>query len=194
MSTDKQSLTKPLVVVSGPSGAGKSTLLTRLFAEHPDTFGFSISHTTRPPRAGEADGIHYHFTTPDTFHRLVSENKFIEHATFSKNSYGTTKKAVADVNAQGRVCILDIEMEGVKQVKASGLPAKFIFIQPPSVEDLRKRLEGRGTETETSLQNRLDQATKELAYAAVPGNHDKVIVNDDLERCYREFHDYIMSL
>lgn len=92
------------------------------------------------------------------------------------------------------MCILDIEMEGVKQVKASAIPAKFVFIQPPSIESLRARLEGRGTETADSLKKRLDQAEKELAWAAVPGNHDVVIVNDDLERCYGEFREYVMGV
>lgn len=185
---------KPLIVVSGPSGAGKSTLLKRLFAQHPDTFGFSVSHTTRSPREGEAEGVHYHFVPKTTFLDLISKNAFIEHTHFSSNYYGTSKKAVEHVASKGRVCILDIEMEGVKQVKQSTFPAKFIFIQPPSIEALRARLEGRGTESASSLQNRLDQATKELEYAALPGSHDKIIVNDDLEKCYSEFHDYIMGI
>lgn len=185
---------KPLIVVSGPSGAGKSTLIKRLFAQYPDTFGFSVSHTTRTPREAEVDGVHYHFVPKETFIDLISQNAFIEHAQFSSNYYGTSKKAVEDVASKGRVCILDIEMEGTKQVKLSTLPAKFIFIQPPSIEALRARLEGRGTESASSLQKRLDQAAKELEYAALPGSHDKIIVNDDLERCYDEFHSYIMGI
>jgi len=101
---------------------------------------------------------------------------------------------VQDVADKGRVCILDIEMEGVKQVKLSTLPAKFIFIQPPSIEVLRARLDGRGTENPSSIEKRLNQARKELDYAALPGSHDKVIVNDDLEECYKEFYGYIMGL
>jgi len=185
---------KPLIVVSGPSGAGKSTLLKRLFAQHPDTFGFSVSHTTRSPRESEAHGVHYHFVPRETFLDLVSQNAFIEHAQFSSNCYGTSKNAVQDVADKGRVCILDIEMEGVKQVKLSTLPAKFIFIQPPSIEVLRARLDGRGTENPSSIEKRLNQARKELDYAALPGSHDKVIVNDDLEECYKEFYGYIMGL
>jgi len=185
---------KPLIVVSGPSGAGKSTLLKRLFAQHPDTFGFSVSHTTRAPREGEANGIQYYFVPRERFAELVGQQAFIEHTQFSSNCYGTSKRAVEDVAAKGRVCILDIEMEGVKQVKESTLPAKFVFIQPPSIEVLRARLEGRGTENASSIQKRLDQATKELEYAALPGSHDKIIVNDDLAKCYEEFHEYIMGL
>ncbi|KAF8474942.1 P-loop containing nucleoside triphosphate hydrolase protein [Kalaharituber pfeilii] len=194
MSPATAPLSKPLIVVSGPSGTGKSTLLKRLFAQHPDTFGFSVSHTTRAPRDGELDGVQYHFTTPENFRDLIAQKAFIEHAQFSSNYYGTSKQAVADVASKGRVCILDIEMEGVKQVRTSGLPAKFIFIKPPSIEVLKARLEGRGTESSSSLQKRLDQAIKELEYAELPGSHDKIIVNDDLEKCYTEFYNYILAL
>ncbi|KAH8154158.1 uncharacterized protein LAJ45_01926 [Morchella importuna] len=185
---------KPPIVISGPSGTGKSTLLKRLFAAHPGTFGFSVSHTTRLPRAGEADGVEYHFTTREAFEALVAEGAFIEHAQFSGNCYGTSVEAVKDVAAKGLVCILDIEMEGVKQVKKTDLNAKFIFLKPPSMEALKARLEGRGTETPDSLQKRLTQAQKELEYAAEPGAHDKIIVNDDLEAAYKELDEYITAL
>lgn len=99
------------VVISGPSGAGKSTILKRLFEQYPDRFGFSISHTTRGPRAGEENGREYHFVTKDEFQELVDKNGFIEHATFGSNSYGTSIKAVEDIAKQSRTCILDIEME-----------------------------------------------------------------------------------
>jgi guanylate kinase len=99
------------IVVSGPSGAGKSTLLKRLFAEYPDRFGFSVSHTTRQPRDGEKDGREYNFTNKDAFLKLVGEGGFIEHAQFGSNLYGTSVQAVKDVADKGRVCILDIEME-----------------------------------------------------------------------------------
>jgi hypothetical protein len=99
------------IVISGPSGAGKSTLLKRLFAEYPDRFGFSISHTTRGPRAGEENGREYHFVSREDFQKLVEANGFIEHAQFGSNLYGTSVQAVKDVRERGRVCILDIEME-----------------------------------------------------------------------------------
>ncbi|KAL7273263.1 guanylate kinase [Rhizina undulata] len=185
--------TKPPVVVSGPSGTGKSTLLSRLFANHPDSFGFSVSHTTRTPRPGETNGKDYHFVTAEEFSSLVVDGAFIEHAQFSGNFYGTSVRAVRDVVAKGKICVLDIEMEGVKQVKQTDLNAKFIFIKPPSIEDLRMRLENRGTETPGSLQKRLDRAQAELDFAELPGSHDKVIVNDDVERAYAELHEFIMS-
>ncbi|KAF3936449.1 hypothetical protein ABW19_dt0206342 [Dactylella cylindrospora] len=186
----------PVAVLSGPSGAGKSTLLKRLFAKYPDTFGFSVSHTSRAPRAGEEHGKAYWFTTPDEFLKLVDDGAFIEHANFSGNLYGTTVKAVKDVQDAGKVCILDIEMEGVKQVKKTDLndTCTFIFVQPPSVEELRKRLEGRGTENPDSLAKRLAQAEKELEFAQTPGVHDKIIVNDDLDKAYEELEGHILKL
>jgi guanylate kinase len=107
------------IVVSGPSGAGKSTLLKRLFAEYPDRFGFSISHTTRGPRAGEENGREYHFVSREDFTKLVEANGFIENAQFGSNLYGTSVQAVKDVRERGRVCILDIEME-VREITHEG--------------------------------------------------------------------------
>lgn len=106
------------IVISGPSGAGKSTILKRLFEEFPDKFGFSISHTTRSPRASEKHGREYHFVTKEEFLDLVDQNGFIEHAQFGGNHYGTSIKAVEDIAEQGRICILDIEME-VRKPRAS---------------------------------------------------------------------------
>ncbi|RVD80250.1 uncharacterized protein DFL_008151 [Arthrobotrys flagrans] len=185
----------PIVVLSGPSGAGKSTLLKKLFANHPDTFGFSVSHTSRNPRDGEEHGKAYWFTDKDEFRRLIGEGRFIETAEFSGNLYGTSIQAVKDVQDRGKVCILDIEMEGVKQVKNTDLndTCTFIFVRPPSIEALRKRLEGRNTETPESLANRLAQAEKELEFAETPGVHDRIIVNDDLAKAYDELEGHILS-
>ncbi|PLB44068.1 hypothetical protein P170DRAFT_459582 [Aspergillus steynii IBT 23096] len=181
------------VVVSGPSGTGKSTLLKRLFAEYPDTFGFSVSHTTRAPRPGEQNGREYHFTTKEDFLDLVARNGFIEHAQFGGNHYGTSVQAVKDIAERSRICILDIEMEGVKQVKRTDLNARFLFLAPPSVEELEKRLRGRGTETEESLNKRLAQAKNELEFSKEPGAHDKIVVNDDLEKAYVDLRDWVVD-
>ncbi|KAK4575253.1 guanylate kinase [Recurvomyces mirabilis] len=181
------------IVVSGPSGAGKSTLLKRLFAQYPTHFGFSVSHTTRSPRPGEEDGIAYNFVTKETFNNLVSENGFIEHAQFGSNLYGTSIAAVKNVAEQGRVCILDIEMEGVKQVKKTDLNARFVFLQPPSVEVLEQRLRGRGTDKEEAIQERLKQAEKEIEFSKTEGVHDRVIVNDELERAWGEFRAFCVE-
>ncbi|KAK2747579.1 guanylate kinase [Onygenales sp. PD_40] len=181
------------VVISGPSGTGKSTLLKRLFADYPDTFGFSISHTTRAPRPGEQDGREYYFTTRDTFLALIADNSFIEHAQFGGNYYGTSTKAVKDVAERGRICILDIEMEGVKQVKRTDLNARFLFLAPPSLEELERRLRGRGTESEESLSKRLAQAKNELEYAKEPGAHDKIVVNDEIEAAYKALREWVVD-
>lgn len=193
------------IVFSGPSGTGKSTLIKRLFGNHPDLFGFSVSHTTRKPRPGEEDGVHYHFTTPDTFERMVAENAFEEHAKFGGNCYGSSRKAVQDVaegkgksidgtTAEGkRICIFDIEMEGVKQLKKSSLNPRICFIQPPSVEVLEQRLRGRGDTSEDSIQKRLAQAKNEMEYCKNEGQNDKVLINDDLDATFKELDEWVMK-
>ncbi|KAJ5602157.1 hypothetical protein N7510_011691 [Penicillium lagena] len=173
------------VVISGPSGTGKSTLLKRLFAEYPEKFGFSVSR--------EQDGREYNFTTKEAFLDLVAQNGFIENAQFGGNHYGTSVQAVKDVADKSRICILDIEMEGVKQVKRTDLNARFLFLAPPSLEELEKRLRGRGTESEDSLRQRLAQARNELEYAQQPGAHDKIVVNDDLETAYTDLRDWVVD-
>ncbi|OIW23039.1 guanylate kinase [Coniochaeta ligniaria NRRL 30616] len=182
--------TRPLII-SGPSGVGKGTLYNLLFARHPGTFVLSVSHTTRGPRQGEQDGVHYRFVTPESFEALVQKGGFLEHATFGGNRYGTPKSVVDEARAQDKVVVLDIEMEGVKQVKKTGVDARYVFIAPPSVEELERRLRGRGTEKEESIRKRLAQAGAELEYAKTPGVHDLVIVNDDLERAYKQLEEFV---
>ncbi|RCI14443.1 hypothetical protein L249_6141, partial [Ophiocordyceps polyrhachis-furcata BCC 54312] len=179
------------IVVSGPSGVGKGTLYHLLFDRHPDTFCLSVSHTTRGPRQGEQHGVHYHFVSMDAFEDLIAADGFVEHAQFSGNRYGTSKMTIEQQTAKGKVVLLDIEMEGVKQIKKAGIPARFVFISPPSLQVLESRLRGRGTEKEESICKRLTQARLELEYAQTQGVHDAVIVNDDLERAYKEFEDFI---
>ncbi|KAJ4000952.1 guanylate kinase/L-type calcium channel beta subunit [Lentinula boryana] len=177
---------RPLIL-SGPSGVGKSTLLHRLLAEFPDKFGFSVSHTTRAPRPGEQDGKQYHFVTREKFLALRQEGAFIESAEFSGNFYGTSFQTVREVQEKGRRCILDIEAQGVRQIKATDLNPIYCFISPPSLTSLRERLRARGTETEASIQKRLATALKEIQYAKEPHVHNFVIVNDDLDRAYQLF-------
>ncbi|KJX92163.1 guanylate kinase like protein [Zymoseptoria brevis] len=181
------------IVVSGPSGSGKSTLITRLLSQYPDRFALSVSHTTRQPRGTEKHGVEYNFVTREDFQELVKQNGFIEHAQFGSNLYGTSVQAVKDVAEKGRVCILDIEMEGVKQVKTTDLNARFIFLQPPSVEILEQRLRGRGTDKEEAIQERLKQAEKEIAYSKTPGVHERIVVNDDLEKAWGEFREFCLE-
>lgn len=175
------------VVFCGPSGAGKSTLLKRLMKEHPKAFAFSVSHTTRSPRPGEQNGREYHFVSRDEMTKLIDDNQFLEHAQFSGNMYGTSKKAVQDVLSSGRICVLDVDIQGVKNLKKTDLNPLYLFIKPPSLEELEKRLRERGTETEESLQKRLDTAKSELDYEKNEKHaFDHVIVNDDLESAYEK--------
>jgi guanylate kinase len=179
------------VIISGPSGVGKGTLFKRLFAEHPDTFTLSVSHTTRNPRGGEKHGVDYFFVSMQEFEDLIAADGFVEHAKFGSNRYGTSKMTIEEQTAKGKVVVLDIEMEGVKQIRASGQPGRFVFIAPPNFEELEKRLRGRGTEDEDSVTRRLEQAKKELEYSHTPGVHDIVIVNDDLDTAYKALEDFV---
>jgi guanylate kinase len=123
---------RPLVIC-GPSGSGKSTLLQWLFKEFPETFGFSVSHTTRKPRPGEENGVHYHFVVIEDMKKAIANGEFIENAEFSGNLYGTSKRAIQAVQHQGKVCVLDIEIEGVKQIRNSDLNPLLVFIRPPTI-------------------------------------------------------------
>ncbi|XP_053671960.1 uncharacterized protein LOC128722148 isoform X1 [Anopheles nili] len=183
---------RPLVIC-GPSGSGKSTLLKKLFKEFPDTFGFSVSHTTRKPRPGEENGIHYHFVSVEEMQGAIENGEFIETAVFSGNMYGTSKKAVENVQHQGKVCVLDIEIEGVKQIRNSDrLNPLLVFVNPPSIEELERRLRGRQTETEESLQKRLNTARNEIEYGTTPGNFDVIVQNNNLKQAYEELRNFIV--
>lgn len=181
------------VVVCGPSGSGKSTLLNRLFKEFPNTFGFSVSHTTRKPRPGEEDGVHYNFVEREVMEAAVANGEFIESAIFSGNMYGTSKEAVRKVQGAGKVCILDIEPQGVEQVKKTDLNPILIYNNPPSIEALEERLRKRNTETEETLKKRLDAAATEIAYGLKPGNFHKIINNVDIDDAYEQFREYIVA-
>ncbi|KAF9181220.1 hypothetical protein BGZ51_005580 [Haplosporangium sp. Z 767] len=179
------------IVITGPSGSGKSTLIEMLFRKHPSAFGFSVSHTTRLPRPGEKDGVAYHFVTTEQMQKLINQGHFLEHTMFSGNYYGTSKDAVQDVFDSGKVCILDIDLQGVKHVRESGLKARYVFVRPNSLGTLEERLRGRGTETEDSIEKRLARAREEWNYGMDPSNFDHIVVNDQLDRAYADLRDYI---
>ncbi|XP_076451787.1 uncharacterized protein LOC143287565 isoform X2 [Babylonia areolata] len=183
------------VVISGPSGSGKSTLLNRLFKEFPDCFSFSVSHTTRKPRPGEEHGKDYYFVTMEDFQKLIANNGFLEHAQFSGNRYGTSKQSVQKIQASGRLCFLDVEINGVKSIKAANMSPRprFVFVKPPSLDALKSRLKGRGTETEESLKKRLDTAQDALDYASQPCAYDHIIVNDDVDVAYEKLKGILIA-
>lgn len=179
------------VVMSGPSGCGKSTLLNILFKEYENAFGFSVSHTSRNPRAGEVNGEHYHFSTREEMQRQISEGLFIEHAEFSGNIYGTSKGAVQDVLNKNKICMLDLEEQGVRSIKSTDLDALFVFIKPPSMEELRNRLAKRGTETPESLEKRMNTAKSSIEFSDQPGIYDLIVVNDNLQDAYQILKNFL---
>lgn len=166
-----------LFVVSGPSGVGKSTLLRRAMASIPD-LGFSVSATTRSPRAGEVDGRDYHFLDATRFSELVASGAFLEHARVYDRAYGTLRAPVEQALAGGRSVILDIDVQGARQVRETFPDAVHVFILPPSRETLLERLRGRGTDDAATIARRMELADGQLAHAR---HYDYVAVNDDLE-------------
>lgn len=179
------------VVIAGPSGVGKGTLIEKLRVEYPKLFGFSVSHTTRPPRAGEVDGVHYNFTTVDKILADVHAGKFIEHAEVHGKHYGTSIAAVEKVQSQGKICILDIDVQGCRSARAKNLLATYIFIAPPSMQQLEERLRGRGTETENAIATRLANAETEIEAKNEKGLFDHVIVNDQLDVALRQLKEVL---
>eukprot|EP01095_Lingulamoeba_sp_RSL-Kostka_P005122 TRINITY_DN1646_c4_g1_i1.p1 TRINITY_DN1646_c4_g1~~TRINITY_DN1646_c4_g1_i1.p1 ORF type:complete len:199 (-),score=72.21 TRINITY_DN1646_c4_g1_i1:263-859(-) len=182
------------VVVAGPSGVGKSTLIRMLTKEFPDKFGFSVSHTTRDMRPSENDGVDYHFITVEEFHEKLENGDFLENAEYSDNLYGTSKEAVVKVANENKCCILDIEMNGVQQLYNNvDIDPKFIFIRPPSVEELEKRLRGRQDTSEEAIQKRLKRAVKEISIADTEGYFDAHIINGNKDEAYLELKEVIIS-
>jgi len=177
-------MTPLVVVLSSPSGGGKSTIAKRILAERADA-GYSVSATTRAPRAGEVDGEAYHFLSPDEFERLVQEGEFLEHAVYNGRRYGTLVREVRRVTQGGRHVLLDIEVVGARLVRERFPDAVLIFVVPPSGRVLAERLQGRGTEGAAELTGRLETALEELAAAH---EYDYVVVNDDLEEAVRAVH------
>lgn len=169
--------TGKLIVLTGPSGVGKGTLLKALLRRHPD-FYLSISVTTRSPRLGEIDGQHYFFRTRPQFQAMVEQGDLLEWAEFAGNCYGTPRRAVAEQVAAGKTVILEIELEGARQIKHTFPSAMRIFVAPPSLETLEQRLRGRGQDSEEAIARRLAHAQVELDAA---DEFDVQVVNGDLD-------------
>ena len=167
-----------LIVISGPSGVGKSTVVSKAIEGRSDVC-FSTSVTTRAPRPGEVDGREYFFIDRERFREMVERDELLEHADYVSNSYGTPRAFVEKKLAEGMNVLLDIEVQGARQVHEKMPGAVTIFIAPPSLEVLEKRLRGRGTDTEEAIAGRLERARQEYHEADF---YDYLIVNDDLER------------
>lgn len=178
-----------LFVVSGPSGAGKGTLLSQVIERIPDAW-VSVSATTRSPRPGEIEGVHYFFLDTDHFKSLVEQDGFLEWAQVHDNYYGTLKQSVIDHMNAGDQVILEIDVQGALQVRKALPEAHLVFIEPPSLEELERRLRQRGTETEDVISSRMKTAEVELAQKM---EYDVQVVNNDLERAVDELVEVINS-
>lgn len=177
-----------LLVVSAPSGCGKGTILGEILKD--DSFYYSISATTRAPREGEQDGVNYHFITKEEFEQRIAQGGMLEYAQYCGNYYGTPKKEVEQMRDAGRDVILEIEVEGAMKVRALCPDAVFLFIAPPSVEELRRRLNKRGTEAAEVIEERVSQASRELSYAT---RYDYIIVNGELEKAIQDFRTVVRA-
>ncbi|MEO0430921.1 MAG: guanylate kinase [Cyanobacteria bacterium J06656_5] len=178
-----------LIVFTGPSGVGKGTLLHRLLAQHPD-IQLSISATTRQPRAGEEDGKHYYFVSRADFEAMVEAKQLLEWAEFAGNYYGTPRQPLDAMVARGHVVILEIELDGARQVRDTLPSAEQIFVLPPSLEELETRIRERGQDSDAAISKRLARAHVEIAAAA---EFDHQIINDDLDLALTELEQLVMG-
>lgn len=173
-----------LIVVSGFSGAGKGTLMKKLMQTY-DNYALSVSMTTRQPREGEQNGIDYFFATREEFEQTIAEEGLIEYACYCGNYYGTPREYVEKQLALGKDVILEIEIQGALKIKEKFPEALLLFVTPPSAKELKRRLVGRGTETEEVIDKRLARATEESEGIEA---YDYLVINDDLEECVQEIH------
>ncbi|MGG6293461.1 guanylate kinase [Leptolyngbya sp. AN02str] len=178
-----------LIVITGPSGVGKGTLLKSWMKRHPE-FYLSISVTTRSPRPGEMDGKHYFFRSRSQFHQMVENGDLLEWAEFAGNCYGTPRQPVEDQIRRGQSVILEIELEGARQIRQTFPEALRIFVLPPSMEELEQRLRGRGQDSDEAIARRLERAKAEIGAA---GEFDVQVINDDLEAALSRIEDVLCA-
>ncbi len=179
-----------LIVYAGASGVGKGTIMKQLLCSD-DNFRLSVSATTRSPRVGETNGVEYHFVTKDEFEKMIEDDGLFEYATYCDNYYGTPKKAVFDMLNDGIDVFLEIEIKGFLQIKEKYPDCVTIFLLPPSLEELEKRLVGRGTESREVINKRLATAREELSFA---DQFDYTVINDDVDRAKNEILDIIYNI
>lgn len=179
-----------LIVVSGFSGAGKGTIMKQLLQQYPDNYALSISATTRKPRTGETDGVEYFFRTREQFEEMIAKDELIEYAQYVENYYGTPRAYVEEQLAAGKDVILEIEIQGALKVKEKFPETLLMFVSPPSAEELKSRLVGRGTEDMDTIHARLGRAVEESQGIE---NYDYFVINDKLEECVKEVHAIVCS-
>lgn len=178
-----------MIVISGFSGAGKGTLMKRLVEEY-DGYALSISATTRKPRPGEVDGREYFFLSREQFEQKIADSALIEYARYCDNYYGTPREYVEKELSEGHDVILEIEIQGALKIRKQYPDALLLFVSTPSAKELRRRLSGRGTETQEVIDQRLRRAAQE---AEGMEEYDYIVINDDLETCVRELHEIIRA-
>ena len=179
-----------LAVVSGFSGAGKGTIVTKLINNY-DGYALSISATTREPREGEVDGVHYFYKKHEEFEKMIEQDELYEYARYLDNYYGTPKAFVREQIAAGKDVILEIDVQGALQIKKKYPGVLLVFVTPPSIEELSRRLRGRGTETEEQIQGRLARARDEAVYM---DQYDFILIVEDPETGTKKLHDLIQAV
>ena len=179
-----------LLVLSGFSGSGKGTVMKEIMKKYSDRYALSISATTRSPRQGETDGVEYFFNTREEFEEMIAKDELIEYAQYVSNYYGTPKAYVQEQLNAGKDVILEIEIQGALKIKEKFPDTLLLFMTPPSAEELKKRLIGRGTESMEVIQARLKRAIEE---AEGIEKYDYLIINDDLEECVERFHSIVTN-
>lgn len=175
-----------VAVLSGPSGVGKTTIIGRLLAR--PGYARAITATTRPPRAGEVEGVDYLFLDADTFQRGIAEGRFLEHAEVHGRHYGTPREAVQAILDRGEICLLNVDVQGARSMRASGLPVVTAFLLPPSREELKRRLAKRGTEDPVEVERRLEVARQEMDSV---GEFDLALENNDINATVRALEEFL---
>lgn len=183
--------TGKIIVISGPSGVGKTTLYRKLLSEMPDRLEFSVSVTTRTPREGEKNGVDYHFVSRDEFQDRIKKDALVEYAEVYGNLYGTPKSEIDRITRSGKNCLLDLDVQGGRNIKKCYPESILIFITPPSLDELKSRILSRNQDSPEHIQRRLSKAMEEMS---VRGKYDYQIVNDKIDRAYDELKKLVLKI